>query len=450
MQTREDRLCQIEELREEAQNEALARQYKHEKKPESLWQVHGFNKLLISYSISTIGQWFDMIALMVIFGYIWQASPFMLALIPIAYALPKVLFSQFAGVFAERVNKLKLMAGADLLTVPLTIGLFFAPSPVIALILLSLRASVTVVHYPAQQSLVRELVPSSLRIKAVTWIGGVNQAAKIIAPLAGGALLAFTTPHLLLLLNASAFFLSALILLSITKSYRPTKQAQASKQESDAPPFFTQWRRGWVVLFRNKLLLWPLLLMLIGISAIQLVDSMFPVLFRELLPNRPEVLTWLITSIGLGALLMMTFLNRFKAFNRPLIWVCLAKLLIALSFLGLGFLQAGFSIYLLLLLGVLCGFGTGIALILSSYIIQTIPAENEVSLVAGIFETLTSASVFMSPLLGALFVSAIGVQPAFALCGILLILFASGGGIISNREKKLMKQLRFQRTEQAS
>lgn len=150
--------------------------------------------------------------------------------------------------------------------------------------------------------------------------------------------------------------------------------------------------------------------MLIGISAIQLVDSMFPVLFRELLPNRPEVLTWLITSIGLGALLMMTFLNRFKAFNRPLIWVCLAKLLIALSFLGLGFLQAGLSIYLLLLLGVLCGFGTGIALILSSYIIQTIPAENEVSLVAGIFETLTSASVFMSPLLGALFVSAIGVQ----------------------------------------
>jgi MFS transporter, DHA3 family, macrolide efflux protein len=54
----------------------------------TIWKNKIFVRLFGSYSISMLGHWFDMVAIMVLFGYVWQADPLLLAFIPIAYALP--------------------------------------------------------------------------------------------------------------------------------------------------------------------------------------------------------------------------------------------------------------------------------------------------------------------------------------------------------------------------
>lgn len=74
-----------------------------------------FRKLFIAYGFSTMGDWFDFIAVTILLGFVWKADPMTMALLPIAYAAPGILLGQFAGVLADRVKKVKLMMVTDLI-----------------------------------------------------------------------------------------------------------------------------------------------------------------------------------------------------------------------------------------------------------------------------------------------------------------------------------------------
>lgn len=408
------------------------------RQPRTIWDVPGYKKLFSSYSISIIGQWFDMVALMVVFGYIWDAHPFMLALIPVAYGAPQALLSQFAGVLVDRINKIRLMAFADAVSVLLTVSLYFAGSPWTALILLAIRASVNVVHYPAQASLIRELIPDSMRIKAITWNGGINQAAKIIAPLAGGALLSLFPAKNLLLVTAAAFFISACLLVSLQRQIH--LKNKAINLTENQLTFMQQWRIGWKSVVTNRILAMTVSLSLLGMIVIQLVDAQFPALFRDIAPNNPEFMTWIISAIGTGSISSMYVLNRLKEFKQLSWWLCSSLVLIGIGFTGIGLLQAGFAIGLAILLGVLCGIGCGISIIISNYVIQTVPEADHVSTIAGIFQTLMSTSVFVSPLIGAAIIQLTSVRAAFISCGTLLILFAAVPILLKKRQPSLLRQ----------
>lgn len=69
----------LDQLYQEAETHQLGQQLKREHPPQTIWGIRGYPALFTSYSISVIGQWFDSIALMVLFAYIWQSSPIYLA-----------------------------------------------------------------------------------------------------------------------------------------------------------------------------------------------------------------------------------------------------------------------------------------------------------------------------------------------------------------------------------
>ncbi|MEK4921616.1 MFS transporter [Cytobacillus sp. FSL R5-0569] len=388
----------------------------------SIWEIRGYSRLFISYCLSMIGQWFDMVAIMVLFGYVWQTSSFLLAFIPIAYALPQVLFSQFSGIFVQKRNKIILMGCADLVTVFFTILLFFANTPWLALILLALRSFVGTVHFPAQQGLVHELIPAHLKLKAVSWNGGVNQAAKIIAPLIGGALLTLLPAKHLLLFNAFAFMISACLLFSLRKIIQTKAKYTQSPRETVDNTFLNQWKNSWKSLYRAPTLMIVLSLNIVGMFIIQLVDAQFPALFQLVAPTKPAYMTLLIASIGCGSVLTIYIISKKERFVRLERWLSLALLSLGLGFTGLGFLEKGFSLSYILLLGFLCGIGTGISIIITNYCIQTIPQEAEVSSIAGIYQSLTSSTIFISPLGGAYLIHLFGIQNIFLVSGLSLII----------------------------
>ncbi|RQW18534.1 MFS transporter [Bacillus sp. C1-1] len=422
----------LDRLYKEAETHQLDKSLKREQHPKTIWGIRGYPALFTSYSISVIGQWFDSIALMVLFAYIWQSSPIYLGLIPVALALPHVLFSQFVTNLLKRFHKIRLMAFADCLTACFTIGLFFSPTPWLALILLSLRSTANVVHYPIQQSLVRELIPEHLRLKAVSWNGLVSQGAKIIVPFLGGLFLTVLAPQTLLLLNAAAFLISAAILFSIQQLVPSTNTTKTYAKTS----FYEQWKSGWLALFSYPLLLSLFSLSLIGIFCIQFVDSQFPILFREISTD-PQSLTIVISAIGFGAVTIMSILNRLKKLTHLLFWISLSLVLIALSFIGFSQIQAHHSAYFLLVLGFICGVGTGLSITTINYAIQTIPRDEEVASIASISQSLTSLVVIVAPPTGAILTQVVGVQTMFALSGIVLIICLSLPVLVKVKQKRL-------------
>ncbi|UOQ46874.1 MFS transporter [Gracilibacillus caseinilyticus] len=396
----------------------------------SIWKNKMFLRLFSSYSVSMLGRWFDMVAILILFSYVWEANPFIIALIPVAYALPHAFLSQFSGVLADRFNKVKLMLTADIATAILTLILFFAPNPAIALPVLLLRATVTVIHFPAQQALIKSVVEEKLIVKAVTLNGSVDQLTKIIGPFLGGGLASAFSPKLCILFNAIAYGVSALILVSILKKDLSSIHSNLAQKLS----FWQSWREGWSTVLNSRILIVSIIFSLLAFIAIQMVDAQIAVLFREIAPSRPELIGWLMASAGAGAFVMLVMMNRLDKVHSYGFIFGGSVLFIGAGFGGVGFLYVGVPNYIPASCGFIAGLGVGLFSVGSNYVIQKESTSTNIGCVSGIFSSLTSLMVLVAPLAGGMLVSLINVETVFQAVGISLAVI----GIIGIMFRKVL------------
>ncbi|SDO24701.1 MFS transporter [Alkalicoccus daliensis] len=354
-----------------------------------------YGRLFVSYAISSLGRWFDMVAVMILFGYLWQAEPLTIALIPIAYALPAVVFSQFAAVWADKINKIRLMQSADAATAILTAGLIFAPGPPEALLILTLRACFSVIHFPAQQSLVKEIVPENLIVKAVTLNGSVNEASKIIGPFLGGALAAGFSPQLCIALNAAAHLFSSMILHPAAKT-AGAPSASSIKQFS----FWENWKDGWLYVVRHRPLWLSISFVLAALFFLQMVDVQIAVLLRNTAPGQPELIGWIMGSSGTGALIMMILLQRLKEIRLYGIFLGCSMLLLGAGFGGIGIFHQGMPVLFPVICGFAAGLGVGIFSVTIGAVLHRETSEASITRVSGIYNSLSNSVVLAAPLAG--------------------------------------------------
>lgn len=386
----------------------------------SIWRNSTFVRMFVAYSLSMMGQWFDAIAMVILFNYIWQADPMLVSLIPVAYAIPHVVFGQMAGIYSDRWDKLRLMIGSDLAAAVLTVVLIFAPNPRWALFILFLRATAEVVNFPAQQALVRHVVHKDLLLKAVSLNGTMNQLSKIVGPFLGASLVAIASPKAALVVNVIAFFISAAILSTIGKIKETGDGIDVENEEAreNRVTLFNSWNEGWTIVLKNRLLWASLLFNLVGFVATQLVDPQFGVLFREKAPDRPELIGWVASAFGLGGLCMILILNRKDTIKSYGSILGGSVLLIGISFYWLGNFQMGMSGWIPLLGAFVGGVGVGLFTVGTNFLLQKETPKNAVGRVSGIFNSLMSAILIFAPITGGILVKTVGVSEAFRIVGI--------------------------------
>lgn len=367
----------------------------------SLFRNKIYTRVYCAYAAATFGDWFDTLAIQVLVGYRWGVSPLMLALIPVVNALPSVLLGSFAGVAADRLNKLKLMRICDLLTAVLTLLVIFAPSMLWLLPLLMLRAVLSTFIVPAQQSLTRSIVREDQLLQATSWNGIVNQGSKIAGPLLGGFALSLLSPQWCILLNVF-FRMGSYFLLLTVRNAETTGgdrgiEAIKANQENDHPPeavsenkipLRTMWREGWGLLLQSRLLLATMLFGLIGALVIQMIDFQFTSLFRTVSPNQESYLGWMVAASGAGAILMIMALNKIKRTIGYGWKFGMGYALIGMPVAVLGLLPHGVSVLPILLLGFILGLGNGLFMVTFNYCLQKETPPSMVGRVFGIQSTI--------------------------------------------------------------
>ncbi|MGN7470744.1 MFS transporter [Brevibacillus sp. SAFN-007a] len=384
-----------------------------------------FRTLLFAYGLATLGDWFDFIAVAIFLGYVWHADPMTMALLPIAYAAPGILLGQFAGVLADRVHKVRMMIAANLMQASLTLLLLAMPDPLWFLVVIAVRSCASVFNDPAQQTLTRQIVAPEQLLQATSLNGAVFQSGKLIGPLIGGMVAAMATPALCLLLNAGSYLLST-VLLSTMRHVEKKLPLPASREK--AIPFRLAWQEGWAVFLQNRVLLASSLFSLLAMMAIQLADAQLPVVFREKVPGRPEVVGYSVSIIGLGALLTITWLHRRQTI-RSYGWVLGGGvLLIGACFAWIGLFQPGDGIHWLLAASLFAGIGTGLTSVGTNYLVQKETPPHALGRVRGILDSLSSATFIVAPLLGGALMTWLGPTQAFLWVGSLVA--AVGGGAI--------------------
>ncbi len=388
-----------------------------------------FMKLYGSFASSSLGDWFDMLAIQVLVGYRWHASPIMLALIPIAMALPGVILGSVAGAAVDRFSKLGMMRLCDLCTVALTIAVFFAPNMAWLLPLLMLRASVGTIKAPAQQSLTRSVVREDQLLQATSLNSMANQGSKIAGPLLGAMALSVVAPQWCILINAFFRLCSFLLLMGIKLPANRSVEASGSVLEKpeapdtkgqEKPSFGVLWREGWAYIARNKTLRNTMVLGLIAALSIQTIDFQFTSLFRYLAPEQESMLGWFVSAAGAGAVLLMLVMFKYNKEGGYAWKLGGGYLLVGGSLVGLGLLQAGVPLLHTLPLGVLLGVGNGALMITFNYCLQAESSPEMTGRVFGIQNSILNAVMIGAPPIGGLWAELAGSSDVFFWIGVVV------------------------------
>ena len=403
----------------------------------TIWQNRIYMKLFAAYSLSTFGDWFDAIAMMMLLSYAWQADPMVLALVPLTFALPSMLFSQVAGVLADRLPKRRVMIIADLFQAGVTALLIFAPGPFWALGLITLRSLAGVFNVPAQQSLTRHVVAEEHLLKATSLNGLVASMAKVVGPLLGASAIAVAPPEICFGINSVTFLISALLLLSIRQPVDAEAQVAATAEAgaaNDAPKkrMGEMWREGWGALLNNRMLLASAVFMLVGLTAIQFIDFQFTTVFREVAPDNYALPGYFVAMIGLGSVCSITYLNRLETMKRYG-WVLGGGLFLLGVMVGtMGLMRSGMNLTGPLLAAFVGGIGNGMALVGGNYLMQKEVPKELLGRVFGIMESMRSFVFIGAPLAGGVLVEVLGPFRTFGIIGVSLLAIG-GAGILFQR-----------------
>ncbi|HEX8975649.1 MAG TPA: MFS transporter [Solirubrobacteraceae bacterium] len=143
----------------------------------------------------------------------------------LARLVPQLLLSTYGGVIAERTERIRLMAGADLLCAVWQAGLTLvaasAGPPALALVFTALTAATSVIYPPAATATIPSLVGEDDLAAANALNGTIDQLVVVVGPAIGAVLLLVGSPAAVFAINAVSFVLSAGVVSRIRRRSQP-------------------------------------------------------------------------------------------------------------------------------------------------------------------------------------------------------------------------------------
>ena len=247
--------------------------------------------------ISTVGSSMSDFALG-IWVYTSSGSVFQFALISLAFVVPKLLISPYAGVIVDRWNRRTVMILSDCVHALLMGGVllilsFGALQSWHLYMVTALAALASAFQWPAYQALVPELVPAAKLGRANGMIDLSHGIGELAAPVGGGLLLVWLGLRGIVFIDLITFFVALTTLLIVRVPALAAKvETVKNAVQADAPSWRAEFWEGWTFIRRDRGL-WQLMLY-IGITVF--LTSFMTVL-------TPPLVLGLVNEASLGIIL---------------------------------------------------------------------------------------------------------------------------------------------------
>jgi MFS family permease len=188
----------------------------------------GFRRLWFATLISSLGNWFGVIALN-IYVYDLTGSATAIAGLMAFQAIPALVLSPVTGVVVDRLPRRRIMIAAYLVA-GLTWTLIPFTTTLWQIYLLAVVARLTTSFYlPAERSLAPDLVGKEHSLNANAALSLVSTLSLTLGPALAGLLIAAFSTGAALWVNAASFFLAILFILRITGELPRTKSSDEVK-----------------------------------------------------------------------------------------------------------------------------------------------------------------------------------------------------------------------------
>jgi MFS family permease len=186
----------------------------------TLWRHRDFRVLWISLTITHFGGQVTFLALPLTAALLLHATPTEMGILTMMQALPYTLFGLFTGVLVDRSRKLPLVIwtdigrGAVLLLVPIAAWMGFLGMPILYIVSFFVGLG-GIIGWAAYQVFMTERVGRDCLVEANSRIALSDSSAQLIGPGIAGFLIHALTAPFAILLDAIAYFVSAIMLRGI-------------------------------------------------------------------------------------------------------------------------------------------------------------------------------------------------------------------------------------------
>ena len=275
-----------------------------------LVRTRDFGLLWWGQLTSQIGEGLNKVALLW-FVYTLTGSALKMTIVGLIQTIPPLLFGPMIGVYLDRLPKKTVMIWVDLIRTAMT---FLIPA-LYALDLLSLgglyiliflTSIVSTIFGPALVSAVPRLVRTTELVTANALIQGTNNIGLLLGPAISGVLIAVMGAENVLYVNSATFLVSALCLMPMR--LHETWMSAADK-DGLSSSVLDDLKVGFRFVFGSKSLIFLLVILSalynLGASAFVFI---LPVYAKEFLQVGPVQLGWLWSALGVGMLIVSTWL----------------------------------------------------------------------------------------------------------------------------------------------
>jgi MFS family permease len=380
------------------------------------WRSPGLRTLLASQVPADFADWLDYVAVATLLAFVWEAPTIAFAALAVCLGGPYLLVGPLAGVLVDRWPLRAVLVGSNLGRAAATAALALAPSWPALVALVAVRSAVDAFYTPAKQAAIQALVPEEGRMAANGASHAVNQASKIAAPAAGGALLLAVEPGTVFLANAGLSVLAALTLLRLARL--PAADAGGDGLAGGV-------REGWRIVAARPVLRRALVLMAGGFFAMFLYDTLIAPLTRELGFSQ-ATLGLSLACVGAGGVAASGALMLVS--GRPFLLVGLSALVSAGCAATLGAAEvtgpwlpeAAF-----LGLSACLGVASAATVVPIRTVIQAETPPDRIARVTALSEAANTLALVSAPFLGAALAAATSVGAAFLAGAAVLVLLAA-------------------------
>ena len=368
--------------------------------------------------VSLMGTWMQQTA-MGWLVYRLTGSAMILGLIGFTSQIPMLLFSPIAGVYADRLNRYRMVIATQICAMLQALALaFLALTGLIEVwhlfILSFLLGLINSFDMPIRQSFIVELLESKADLgNAIALNSFLFNGARLFGPSIAGVLIGLTSEGICFLINGISFLAVLLALLSMKIKMRVLSRAKDSIM-NDLKGGFAYVRKFMPI----RYILYNLALMsFVGMPFAVLM----PVFAKDILKGGPETLGFLMASSGLGAIAGALFLASRKTV------LGLGRLIVIGSIMfGAGLICFAMSTSVLLsaVLLTFTGFGMMVQMVASNTIIQTIVDDDMRGRVMSFFAMSFAGTMPFGSLYAGSLASSIGAPRTLIISGIVCIAVA--------------------------
>jgi MFS family permease len=377
-----------------------------------------FRLLFLGGLISDLGDWLNLLALLILVAYRWNLGVGALAAISIARAAPFVILAPVAGVWVDRLPRKPLMIACDLARAVAMLGLVWAPNIIAAIVILVIAESFSVFFVPARQASIREVVPDESLLAANSLTALSTQITKVIGPAIGGALVAIGGPRAAFYVDSATFVASA-VCISLIQGLTSPAPEQDEEQESS---FWSEFTAGLSFIYHRRVLAVAVTCATAAIFLIFTFDALGALALKDLGLD-PALVGLAVAFVGLGTAIGAVLIGQMGKRINPIALMAVgvvvvgsmvavvgAAIMARVTGLGIAWLP----VWLIL------GLAAAGLFVPYSYILQR---ETPRELLGRVFATsggLQTTFQILAPLLGAVLAAQFGIGFVYTVAGIAL------------------------------